>query len=110
MSVQVIYGVSAVSGHFGDVVLWKLNPPAAGEVLVSAGGHPRLLCGRELSRPCECINNAQQHFVHVYHNSRSDLDTGADGCAEGDGSRPCAGGGVILWERALRAWGMEMSH
>ena len=44
VSVQVIYGVSAVSGHFGDVVLWKLNPPAAGEVLVSAGGHPRLLC------------------------------------------------------------------
>ena len=53
--------------------------------------------------------NAQQHFVHVYHHSRSDLDTGADGCAEGDGSRPCAGGGVILWERALLAWGMEMS-
>ena len=45
VSVQVIYGVSAVSGHFGDVVLWELNPPAAGEVLIRAGGHPRLLCG-----------------------------------------------------------------
>ena len=43
--VQVIYGVSAVSGHFGDVVLRELNPSTAGEVLVSAGGHPRLLCG-----------------------------------------------------------------
>ena len=43
--VQVIYGVSGVSGHFGDVVLWELNPPAAGEVLIRAGGHPRLLCG-----------------------------------------------------------------
>ena len=106
MSVQVIYGVSAVSGHFGDVVLWKLNPPAAGEVLVSAGGHPRLLCEIMTVR---MHYNAQQHFVHVYHHSRSDLDTGADGCAEGDGSRPCAGGGVILWERALLAWGMEMS-
>ena len=40
--VQVIYGVSGVSGHFGDVVLWELNPPAAGEVLIRAGGHPRL--------------------------------------------------------------------
>ena len=104
--VQVIYGVSAVSGHFGDVFLWKLNPPAAGEVLVSAGGHPRLLCEIMTVR---MHYNAQQHFVHVYHHSRSDLDTGADGCAEGDGSRPCAGGGVILWERALLAWGMEMS-
>ena len=45
VSVQVIYGVSGVSGHFGDVVLWELNPPAAGEVLIRAGGHPRLLCG-----------------------------------------------------------------
>ena len=43
--VQVIYGVSAVSGHFGDAVLWELNPPAAGEVPIRAGGHPRLLCG-----------------------------------------------------------------
>ena len=101
-----MYGISAASGHFGDVVLWKLNPPAAGEVLVSAGGHPRLLCEIMTVR---MHYNAQQHFVHVYHHSRSDLDTGADGCAEGDGSRPCAGGGVILWERALLAWGMEMS-
>ena len=46
--VQVIYGVSAVSGHFGDAVLWELNPPAAGKGLVRAGGHPRLLCGAGL--------------------------------------------------------------
>ena len=31
---QVMYGASVVSGHFGDVVLWKLSPPAAGEVLI----------------------------------------------------------------------------
>ena len=43
--VQVIYGVSAVSGHFGDVVRRELSPPAAGEVPIRAGGHPRLLCG-----------------------------------------------------------------
>ena len=35
---QVMYGASVVSGHFGDVVLWKLSPPAAGEVLIRAGG------------------------------------------------------------------------
>ena len=41
-------------------------------------------------------------------NTRSDLDADADGCAEGGGSRPCAGG-VILWERALLAWGRKIS-
>ena len=45
VSAQVMYGIPAASGHFGDVVLWELDPPAAREVLVSAGGHPRLLCG-----------------------------------------------------------------
>ena len=39
VSAQVMYGISAASGHIGDVVLWGLNPPAAGEVRVSAGGH-----------------------------------------------------------------------
>ena len=39
VSAQVMYGISAASGHIGDVVLWRLNPPAAGEVRVSAGGH-----------------------------------------------------------------------
>ena len=56
--VQVIYGVSGVSGHFGDVVLWELNPPAAGEVLIRAGGHPRLLCGWQLgSHSCDIARN-----------------------------------------------------
>ena len=45
VSAQVMDGTSAVSGHLGDVVLWELNPPAAGEVLIRAGGPPRLLCG-----------------------------------------------------------------
>ena len=45
VSAHVLYGASAASRHFGDVVLWELNPPAAGEVLIRAGGHPRLLCG-----------------------------------------------------------------
>ena len=47
-------------------------------------------------------------FPHPYHNTRSDPDAGADGCAEGSESRPCAGA-VILWERALLAWGMKIS-
>ena len=46
VSAQVMYGISAASGHIGDVVLWGLNPPAAGEVRVSAGGHRGgCLCG-----------------------------------------------------------------
>ena len=48
---------------------------------------------------------AQQHFAHAYCSTRSDLETSAGGGAEGGGSRPC-GGGVILWERALLAWGL----
>ena len=40
--------------------------------------------------------------------NRSDPETGVDGCVERGGSRPCAGG-VILWERALLAWGRKIS-
>ena len=52
------------------------------------------------------VEQVSSTFAHAYHNTRSDLDVGADGCVEGGGSRPCAGGGVILWERALLAWGI----
>ena len=45
VSAQVMYGASATSGHFGGVVLWRLDPLAAGEVLIRAGEHPRLLYG-----------------------------------------------------------------
>jgi len=38
-----MYGASAASRHFGGVVLWRLDPLAAGEVLIRAGEHPRLL-------------------------------------------------------------------
>ena len=106
--VQVIYGVSAVSGHFGDVVLWGLNPPAAGEVRVSAGGHPRLLCGSCSSHRAIMHTTRVTTFARAYHNNRPDPDAGADGCVEGGESRPCAGG-VVLWERALLAWGIKIS-
>ena len=45
-----MYGASVVSGHFGDVVLWELSPPAAGEVLVRARtpGIPSAAVVREL--------------------------------------------------------------
>ena len=45
VSAQVMYGASAASRHFGGVVLWRLDPVAAGEVLIRAGEHPRLLYG-----------------------------------------------------------------
>ena len=45
VSAQVVYGASAASRHFGGVVLWMLDPLAAGEVLIRAGEHPRLLYG-----------------------------------------------------------------
>ena len=45
VSAQVMYGASAASRHFGDVVLLRLDPLAAGEVLIRAGEHPRLLYG-----------------------------------------------------------------
>ena len=45
VSAQVMYGASAASRHFGGVVLWRLDPLAAGEVLIRAGEHPRLLYG-----------------------------------------------------------------
>ena len=109
---QVIYGFSAVSRHFGDVVLWELNPPAAGEVLIRAGGHPRLLCGSwGLMIVHDMHTTRATTFgprISQRHNTRSDLDAGADGCAEGGGSRPGAGG-VILWERALLAEGRKIS-
>ena len=47
-------------------------------------------------------------FARAYHNNRPDPDAGADGCVEGGESRPCAGG-VVLWERALLAWGIKIS-
>ena len=34
---QVMYGVSAASRHFGGVVLLRLHPLAAGEILIGAG-------------------------------------------------------------------------
>ena len=55
----------------------------------------------------EC-GQATHNISLAYHNNRSDLDAGADGCVEGGGSRPCAGG-VILWERVLLAWGIKVS-
>jgi len=39
VSAQAMYGASAVSRHFGDAVLWELDPPAAGEVLIRAEEH-----------------------------------------------------------------------
>ena len=106
-----MYGASVVSGHFGDVVLWELSPPAAGEVLVRARtpGRPSAAVVRELGSHMRRIEQrAQQHFAHAYCSTRSDLETSAGGGAEGGGSRPC-GGGVILWERALLAWGIRIS-
>ena len=103
-----MYGVSAVSGHFGDVVLWELSPPAAGDVLIRARTPRPSAAVRELHAGRIRCSTAQEHFAHAYHNTRSDLDAGADGCVEGGGSRPC-GGGVILWERALLAWGIDIS-
>ena len=103
-----MYGVSAVSGHFGDVVLWELSPPAAGDVLIRARTPRPSAAVRELHAGRIRCTTAQEHFAHAYHNTRSDLDAGADGCVEGGGSRPC-GGGVILWERALLAWGIKIS-
>ena len=52
VSAQVMYGASIVSGHFGDVVLWELSPPAAGEVLIRSEpelpGRPSAAVVREL--------------------------------------------------------------
>ena len=50
VSAQVMYGASVISGHFGDVVLWELSPPAAGEVLIRSEPElperpSALLCG-----------------------------------------------------------------
>jgi hypothetical protein len=39
-----MYGASAASRHFGGVVLWRLDPLAAGEVLNRAGEHIRDCC------------------------------------------------------------------
>ena len=51
--VGVMYGASVVSGHFGDVVLWELSPPAAGEVLIRSEpelpGRPSAAVVRELA-------------------------------------------------------------
>ena len=111
-----MYGASIVSGHFGDVVLWELSPPAAGEVLVRARTPRETIRGccagaglaSGLSYENSNAQRAQQHFAHAYCSTRSDLETSAGGGAEGGGSRPC-GGGVILWERALLAWGIRIS-
>ena len=53
VSAQVMDGTSAVSGHLGDVVLWELSPPAAGEVLIRARtpGRPPAAVVRELALP-----------------------------------------------------------
>ena len=111
-----MYGASATSRHFGGVVLWRLDPLAAGEVLIRAGEHIRGCCtglAQTLSwiariRRTSSDKPYTSTFAHAYHNTRSDPDAGADGCAEGSESRPCAGG-VILWERALFGWGIKIS-
>ena len=48
VSAQAMYGASAVSRHFGDAVLWELDPPAAGEVLIRAGEHIRGCCAEDI--------------------------------------------------------------
>ena len=114
VSAQVMYGASAASRHFGGVVLWRLDPLAAGEVLIRAGEHIRGCCtglahDHARIRRTSSDKPYTSTFAHAYHNTRSDPDAGADGCAEGSEGRPCAGA-VILWERALLAWGMKISH
>ena len=60
-----MYGASIVSGHFGDVVLWELSPPAAGEVLV------RARTPRETIRGC-CAGAGLSYDIRM-HNAHNNI-------------------------------------
>ena len=66
-----MYGASVVSGHFGDVVLWELSPPAAGEVLIRSEpelpGRPSAAVVRELGSPIgHCGLRRQYQLYQLY--------------------------------------------
>ena len=67
MSAQALNDASAASRHFGGVVLWMLDPLAAGEVLIRAGDHPRLLCGSWASYELELM------IVRMHYNARNNI-------------------------------------
>ena len=69
VSAQVMDGTSAVSGHLGDVVLWELSPPAAGEVLIRARtpGRPPAAVVRELALIVRIVSyNARNNILPTH--------------------------------------------
>ena len=65
VSAQVMYGASAASRHFGGVVLWRLDPLAAGEVLNRAGEHIRGCCTALSSHDRARTFNAHKPHINI---------------------------------------------